>query len=133
MPSSSVNLVNFVFPNGLVKIPEVWSSNGQYFSLMMLLLTRVLMKWYLVSTCLVILWKVGFLAILIVDWLSINRAVGVFLIASRSCKIICSQKISRVASQAEMYFVCFPSWNVFCLCWRLCHCYLLFTAPRNHY
>ena len=63
----------------------------------------IVMKWYLVSTCLVLEWNTGFLASFIADWLSMHNVVGVSWVTPRSYKILRNQTISHAASQAEMY------------------------------
>jgi len=62
--------------NGFVNMSASCRSVGIYFTEISFFSICSLVKWYLISMCFVLLWKVGLFAILIEPWLSSKISIG---------------------------------------------------------
>ena len=79
---------NNSFPKGFVNISAKWFSDLQNSMLISLLFINFHIKWYLVSICLLLLWKTWFLDSAIVDLLSHKIWVGSLCSCSNSKRVL---------------------------------------------
>ena len=89
---------------GCLHVDWGWYSDLQNFKQISLLFTNSLMKWNLVSMCLVLLWNTWFLDNAMAELLSQKMVVGSYWFCDRSFKIVCIQMSWHEALVAATYF-----------------------------
>ena len=100
----SLNFSNLSFGSGLVNMSAYCSSVKMYCSRNKFSSNFSLMKWYLISMCLVLLWNSGFFTSRIALWLSTYK-VGCSLVALMQISLssLLIQTKPLTASLAEIY------------------------------
>jgi len=103
MPKFCLRYSKISFTNAFVNISANWSSEMQNSKWISPLFTNSLIKWNLVSTCLLLLWKTWFFDNAIVDLLSQKIGVDSFYICNKSVDTLLIQIAWHAANMAATY------------------------------